>query len=111
MILDTVALVRLLRETLSEDVMVDLEAAETLVVSAVSLFEINQKVRIGKIDVPSFGPNQIAALEARGVEVVPTDGGIMARAAAMVWTHAGRDHRDPFDRMIAATAMDMRLPW
>lgn len=110
MILDTVAVVRLLRETLEADVLADLEAAETLSLSAVSLFEINQKVRIGKLDMPAFDAARIAILRARGLGILPIDAEIMASAATMAWTHAGRDHRDPFDRMIAATALVLAVP-
>ena len=81
MILDTVALVGLLRGTLPEEVLLDLEEAETLAVAAVSLFEINQKVRIGKLEVPSLGPAQVAALEARGIAVLPLDAEAAALAA------------------------------
>ena len=48
MILDTVALVRLLRDELSAETTLDLEAAEILVVSGASFFEINQKVPGGQ---------------------------------------------------------------
>lgn len=110
MILDTVALVRLLREMLDAETLSDLEAAETLCVSAVSLFEINQKIRIGKLDLPGFDAPRIGILRARGIVIVPVDGAVMAHAAGMGWTHAGRDHCDPFDRMIAATALALAVP-
>jgi PIN domain nuclease of toxin-antitoxin system len=109
-ILDTVALVRLLREALDEAAMLDLESAETLAVGAASAFEINQKVRIGKLDMRPFGEAELATLAARGIEVVPLTGEIMAEAASMVWRHEGAEHRDPFDRMIAATARARALP-
>lgn len=41
--------------------------------------------------------------------MLSADARALARAAAMDWTHAGRDHRDPFDRMIAATALERGL--
>ncbi|WP_299819376.1 PIN domain-containing protein [uncultured Jannaschia sp.] len=110
MILDTVALVRLLEGTLDAGTVADLEAAETLAVGAVSFFEINQKVRIGKLGLPAFGPDRIAAIAARGIAVLSADGTVMARAAAMTWHHNGRDHRDPFDRIVAATALERGLP-
>ena len=110
MLLDTVALVRLIVGTLSPRAVLGMEAAEVLAVSAVSLFEINQKVRLGKLAVPEMGAEAIAALSAGGVAVAPVSPLAMARAAAMDWRYLGRDHRDPFDRMIAAAALEMGLP-
>lgn len=105
MILDTVALVRLLREELDAEVMRDLEAAEVLVVSAASFFEINQKVRVGKLAMSSLGERAIAALAERNLSVEPVSAMVMAHAAAMAWQYQGSEHRDPFDRMIAASAL------
>ena len=28
---------------------------------------------------------------------------------ALAWQHGGREHRDPFDRTVAATALDLDL--
>lgn len=109
-ILETVALVQLLRETPGAEVLSGLEAADTLCVSAASLFEINQTVRIGKLDVPSFDRSRIEILRARGPEIMPVDVAVMAHAATLVWIHAERDHRNPFDRMVAATALALGIP-
>lgn len=109
MILDTVALVRLLRDELGAEVMLDLEAAEVLVVSAASFFEINQKVRVGKLAMSSLGEREIAVLVERGLTVEPVPAAVMAHAAAMAWQYQGREHRDPFDRMIAASALASSL--
>lgn len=110
MILDTVALVRLLRDDLSEETALDLEAAEALVVSAASFFEINQKVRVGKLAMATLGEREVAALAERGLRVEPVSAAVMAHAAALAWLHEGREHRDPFDRMIAAAALALGLP-
>ena len=110
MILDTVALVRLLRDELDAAVVIDLEAAEMVVVSAASFFEINQKVRVGKLAMDTLGEREIAALSGRGLTVEPVSAAVMAHAAAMRWTHRGAEHRDPFDRMIAAAALASSLP-
>lgn len=110
MILDTVALVRLLRDELDAGVVTDLEVAETLVVSAASFFEINQEVRVGKLAMDVLGEHEIAALSERGLTVEPVSAAVMAQAAAMRWVHRGADHRDPFDRMIAAAALASGLP-
>ena len=110
MILDTVALVRLLRGELTPAATLELEAAERLTLSAASLYEVNQKVRLGKLALTPFGAREVALLEGRGVEVAPVAPATMARAAAMDWRHDGRDHRDPFDRMIAAEALAQGRP-
>lgn len=82
-ILDAVAPVRLLRGGLGEEVLADMEEADDLAVSAASLFEVNQKVRLGKLAVAPFGPPRIAALERCGIAVLPLEAEVAARAAAM----------------------------
>ena len=109
-ILDTMALVRLLRDELSEETALDLEAAEVLVVSGASFFEINQKVRVGKLAMASLGEREIAALAEQDLRIEPVSAAVMAHAAALCWTYRGRKHRDPFDRMIAAAALAAALP-
>lgn len=110
MILDTVAFVRLLRAELAPGVLLELESAPVLILTAASIFEINQKVRIGRLDIPPFGGEEIERIADRGIAVEPVPPAVMARAASMRWSVDGRDHRDPFDRMIAATALERRLP-
>ena len=104
------ALVHLLRDELDAETVLDLEAAETLVVSAASFFEVNQKVRVGKLAMATLGEWEIAALAERGLAVEPVSAAVMAHAAAMPRVHDGREHRDPFDRMIAAAALALGLP-
>ena len=76
------------------------------VVSAASLYEIAYKARIGKwpevagllrIDLDT-------RLRADGFEVAAATGAIMERAGRLDWSH-----RDPFDRLIVATAQQRRL--
>ena len=110
MILDTVAFVRLLRGELSTQVLADLESAPVLVLSAASIFEINQKVRIGRLAMAPIGTAEIERIEASGIAVAPVTPAIMARAASLSWSVGGRDHRDPFDRMIAAAALEGGVP-
>ena len=45
-----------------------------------------------------------ARLRADGFELVPASGAIMQRAGSFDWTH-----RDPFDRIIVATALSRGL--
>ena len=83
-----------------------IEQAQTVLLSPISFFEIGQKVRLGKwpamADLVSRLP---AILEEQGggiVELTPT---ICLHAASMSWPH-----RDPFDRLLAASAIHHDLP-
>jgi PIN domain nuclease of toxin-antitoxin system len=79
-----------------------LEDATQWCLSAASLYEINYKARIGKWPevVPLLAFDLCARLRAAGFDVVPASGAIMQRAGSFDWTH-----RDPFDRIIVATAL------
>ena len=91
---------------LSTAALAALERAETVLVSPVSFFEIGEKVRLGKW--PEMVPfvNQLAPLLAeQGGSVAPLEPSICLNAAMMDW-----DHRDPFDRLLAATANYYGLP-
>lgn len=70
-------------------------------VSAVSAFEISNKMRLGKLRVPPSLTTEFAyTVQADGFRVFELD----ATAAA----HAGQlpgAHRDPFDRLLAAQAL------
>jgi len=76
-------------------------SADRVTVSAISLYEIGQKVRLGKW--PEMEPF-VSELESltleRGVEILPLTGSASLRASLLEWSH-----RDPFDRMIAAVAL------
>jgi PIN domain nuclease of toxin-antitoxin system len=89
------------------DVALDaIDRAETLFVSPASFFEIGQKVQLGEW--PEMYPyvHQLAALlEAQGGMVAALEPSICIDAAMMEW-----NHRDPFDRLIAATARYYALP-
>ena len=80
--------------------------ATRLALSVMSLYEIGQKVRLGKW--PEMEPH-IAGLEQRaiqdGFDLINLTASAALSAATMDWTH-----RDPFDRMIAATAQQEDLP-
>ncbi len=78
-----------------------LSEAEAVYVSPISLYEIGQKVRLGKW--PEMAPfvSQLADIlrEQEGFVATLTPE-ICLRAALLDW-----DHRDPFDRFLAATAL------
>lgn len=75
--------------------------AETVCVGAISFFEIGQKVRIGKWpEMAPFLDRLVSIADEQGAWVVDLSPEIALLAAGMEW-----DHRDPFDRIIAATAI------
>ncbi|NBB84169.1 MAG: PIN domain-containing protein [Alphaproteobacteria bacterium] len=80
-----------------------ISAAETVYVSPISLFEIGQKVKKGAwpameghLDALSADDQTLSATLSRDVASL---------AGTLAWTH-----RDPFDRIIAATAISLGLP-
>jgi PIN domain nuclease of toxin-antitoxin system len=74
---------------------------EDALVSTVSLFEIAQKVRIGKwADMEPVVGRLMDELVKQGTRSVPPSAEICILAGQMQWSH-----RDPFDRLIAATAL------
>ena len=101
-LLDTHALVWWLEdEPRLPAVVGDRIAAEGAGVSAITFYEIGQKVRLGKWpEMAPVLPGLRSRLEAGGVAILPVGGAVAERAATMAW-----DHRDPFDRIIAATAL------
>lgn len=93
------------RRKLSAPAVVALQTADTISISVITLYEIGQKARLGKW--PEMAP-KVATL----VDIVNNQGGrlvdispeISLAAAAFDWPH-----RDPFDRLIAATAIARQL--
>jgi PIN domain nuclease of toxin-antitoxin system len=93
-------------ERLSQKAIHVIGQADAVFVSPISLFEIGQKVRIGKW--PEMQPHvhALADLLARqGGNSALLTPEICLDASVMDW-----QHRDPFDRLIAATAMAEGLP-
>ena len=83
-----------------------IEAADAAYVAPISFYEITQKHRLGKW--PELDPviDQLLPLwRAQGTEIAPYTAEIAFLAGAMQWSH-----RDPFDRMIAATAIALGCP-
>ena len=91
---------------LSDDARRAIAAAETVYVSPISFFEIGQKVRTvrwpGMEGLVSDLP---ALLEAQSGLIAPFTAAICLSASTMDWAH-----RDPFDRLILATAVAMDIP-
>lgn len=83
-----------------------LEQAETVSISAISLFEIGQKVRLGKWpEMHPFLDRLILLAGEQGGHLVAVSPDASLLAARLEW-----EHRDPFDRIIAATAITRGLP-
>lgn len=81
-------------------------AENELLVSAVSAWEIATKVRIGKMpDAILLERDFTAILTASGYIPVP----VTVEQALAAGRLAGT-HRDPFDRMLAAQALDIGIP-
>jgi PIN domain nuclease of toxin-antitoxin system len=78
-----------------------------ILVSAASIYEISLKVRLGKLpEAADFESDLIVNIEDRlGYSLVPLEPEAMMRAARFESAHA-----DPFDRMIAAHAIQYNLP-
>ena len=74
----------------------------TIYVSPISLYEIAQKVRLNSLPEAEEMLNQIhIRLRMYKFTILPVNEHHALRAAHLDW-----DHRDPFDRMIAAQALE-----
>ena len=83
-----------------------LDQAESIFVSPISFFEIGQKVRIGKWpQLEAFAERLPALLTQQGGQTATLTPEVCLKAATLDWIH-----RDPFDRMIAATALGIGMP-
>jgi PIN domain nuclease of toxin-antitoxin system len=96
-----------LRELLSDTAVTIISAKENVVlVSAASAWEIATKVRIGKLPgAEPFERNFLETMDKADYTLLPIDAAIALRAGRFT-----SDHRDPFDRMIAAQALAEDIP-
>jgi PIN domain nuclease of toxin-antitoxin system len=79
--------------------------ADTVWISPISVFEIGQKVRLGKWpEMVHFEAEMPGLLDGQGALIVALTPAIALRAGLLDWPH-----RDPFDRMLAATAVMMGM--
>ena len=74
--------------------------ADAVHVSPISVYEVVRKARLGKW--PEIVPHLDALLNEGQTVSAPFTRAVAARAGALDWAH-----RDPFDRLIAATAIEM----
>ena len=77
--------------------------AEMVYVSPISLFEIAQKTHIGKW--PELKPHLALFAADQQAVSAPLSRTVAVLAGSVDWAH-----RDPFDRIIAATAMELKCP-
>ena len=78
-----------------------LDSDADIAISPISVFEIGQKVRLGKWpEMEPFAKKLETYVEWQELDVVPVTVEIADFAARLSW-----EHRDPFDRLLAATAM------
>lgn len=88
-------------ERLTRDAAQAIDQASVVSVSVVSVFEIAQKVRLGKWpEMESRLPGLIGASDWQFAKLCGVTPEIAHLAGTMAWPH-----RDPFDRLIAATAL------
>jgi PIN domain nuclease of toxin-antitoxin system len=92
-------------ESWARNLIADLD--NEILVSAASVYEISLKVRLGKLsEAVEFESDLIANIESGlGYSILPLEPESMMRAARFEDPHA-----DPFDRMIAAQAIQNNLP-
>lgn len=80
-----------------------MEAATAVYVPPCSLHEITLKVRKGRWpEMAPYAPTLDRLCATNGFEIAPYTAGMAMLAGSLEW-----DHSDPFDRMIAATALEM----
>ena len=93
-------------ENLSEAARHAITEAQTVLVAPCSFHEIAQKHRLGKWpEVDGIVQRLPQLLRAQGGEVAPYTATMAMLSGGMDWPH-----RDPFDRMIAATAIELACP-
>ncbi|WP_428390971.1 type II toxin-antitoxin system VapC family toxin [Lichenicoccus sp.] len=91
---------------LSAPALAAIDAADTVLVSPISFFEIAQKVRLGKWpEMAPFLDRLPGLLDAQGGVVANFGAAICLMAGMMDWSH-----RDPFDRLLAATSRHDAMP-
>ena len=77
------------------------ETAEVIRLSPISFFEVSQKVRLGKWpDMERYLDDLPRLARDQGVLTAPFSPEVAILAGNMTWSH-----RDPFDRILAATAI------
>lgn len=85
-----------------------IENADQALTGAGTLVEIAIKQSLGKLDTDDDWPEQA---QAGGVDLLPISWSHIAALQRLPYVKvAGREHRDPFDRLLAAQAIVERIP-
>ena len=105
-LLDTNALITLLYgdvsgAVFSQNALIAMMDADRLFVSVVSIWEIAIKLRIGRIDIRDSIADIFDHCEETGVDILPIEKDSISRTVDIPLRP---DHKDPFDRLIIATA-------
>lgn len=91
---------------LSQRAVTAIHEADGVFVSPISFFEIGQKVRLGKWpEMQPYAEALPSLLEEQGGRVAALSPTVSLSGAMMSW-----EHRDPFDRLLAATALHYSMP-
>lgn len=88
---------------LSEAVRTIIVETDSVAVSPISVYEVTRKARLDRW--PQIVPHLGKLVAETQTVSAPFTRAVAARAGTLDWPH-----RDPFDRMIAATAIEMRCP-
>lgn len=82
-----------------------MEAADALVISAASIWEMAIKASRGRLTLPVTVDAYLGELSGQGYRTLPISAAHAAAVESLEW-----HHDDPFDRLIAAQALVERLP-
>ena len=90
----------------SESRLLIADRSNQIYVSAASAWEIATKVRRGRLPLAeALERNFLEDMENGGFSLLSIDAGVALRAGRLT-----TEHRDPFDRMIAAQALSLDIP-
>ena len=87
-------------ERLTDAVTAAVLDADVVYVSPISVYEVTRKARLGKW--PEIVPHIDALVAETETLAAPFTRAIAARAGMLTWAH-----RDPFDRLIAASSIEL----
>lgn len=94
------------RSLLSGPALRAINEADSIAISAISLWEVGWKLKIGKLRLPISAKEFHERLQKIDhVTFLPTTADIWLKTVDLDW-----DHRDPADRVIVATALQFECP-